>query len=279
LSQIIACPTIVLLKVHHVISELNNLSFLDEFFGEPGVPDIVTDQLCKLTKNVIDLKTMVSKIGVNTSYGGVSFNSTSSHSGILLFHTYQTENSIIIVYASLEVSSLSKTNQLMHSASEDIFNNPEKVEHVIVKNNSSRGLRIYSKELEKNGTQKNAVIDMCIRWLKNQKITYDLVDNYETDIKRIEDAKKRYNNAYSLLVLFCKTRYSKNDAEFRRHNLSKFDRNQVSTVVEHLVLQTLSADNCLPLAFATDSWVIKYLMGVIVRNDEERKAKILSKKV
>lgn len=183
------------------------------------------------------------------------------------------------MYVSLEALSSSKTDQLMHSAFEDIFNNPEKLEHVIVKNNSSRGLRIYSKELEKNGTQKNAVIDMCIRWLNDQNITYDLVDDYEIEIKRIEDAKKRYNNTYSLLVLFCKTRYSKNDADFRWHNLSKFDRNQVSTVVEHLVLQTLNADNCLPLAFATDSWVTNYLMGVIIRNDGERKARTLSKQV
>ena len=39
----------------------------------------------------------------------------------------------------------------------------------------------------------------------------------------------------------------------------------------------LSADNCLPLAFATDSWVTNYLMGVIIRNEGERKARYLSK--
>lgn len=81
------------------------------------------------------------------------------------------------------------------------------------------------KNWKKNGTQKNAVIDMRMRWLNNQKITYDLVDDYEIEIKSNEDAKKRYkyNNAYSLLVIFCKTRYSKNDAEFRWHNLLKLD--------------------------------------------------------
>jgi hypothetical protein len=45
------------------------------------------------------------------------------------------------------------------------------------------------------------------------------------------------------------------------------------------MLQTLIADNCLSLAFATDSWVANYLKEVIMRNDGERKALLLSKQV
>lgn len=95
------------------------------------------------------------------------------------------------MYTSSEASSSSIPHQLIYSAFEGIFNDPEKLEHGIAKSNSNRGLRIYGKRIEKNGTQKEAVIDMCVRWLDNQKITYGLEDDDEIEIKRFEEAKKK----------------------------------------------------------------------------------------
>jgi hypothetical protein len=71
--------------------------------------------------------------------------------------------------------------------------------------------------------------------------------------------------------LICRTRYALEEPSFRWNDLSKEEKKEVASVVEHIVLQTISINNCLPLNLAVDSWAVCHLLSVAICNEGKRK--------
>ena len=115
------------------------------------------------------------------------------------------------------------------------------------------------------------IIAMCILWLEETNVQYGMSTVDEETAAREQDANDRYNNTNALIILFCRTKYADKGLDFLWSGLSADEQVTTSFVVEHIVLETLTIEACLPLNLVLDSWVTFHLLSVAIRNDGKRK--------
>ena len=166
----------------------------------------------------------------------------------------------------------------INPSSFEIFNSQEKVDDIVSKAKSNRGKRCYGKSNVslKTGVApnnvKNLITAMCTLWLEKKNVTYGMATTEEDHEARLQDAVDRYEKTNVLVTLFVRTHFENANQGFRWSAMSKGDRERMALVVEHIVLETLTNQACLPLDCAEDSWVACYLLSVAIRNEGSRKA-------
>jgi len=162
-----------------------------------------------------------------------------------------------------------------------LFQDREKVDDIVTKAKDSRGLRKYSRadinRLYQRPTQKGLLINFAYHWLLKEGITYYEVDAAKEKEAMYLDAETRYNRTVALVAVIVQNVYKDKDQKFRWTDMSVEERREVSFVVEHLITNILTVENCLPVECAVDSWAAGLMLSVSIRNEGEKKEKMLSR--
>ncbi|KAG2232920.1 hypothetical protein INT48_006174 [Thamnidium elegans] len=154
--------------------------------------------------------------------------------------------------------SVSTSRLQINPSSFEILNSQEKVDDIVSEAESNRGKRCYGRSNVslKTGVatsnMKNLITAMCALWLEKENVTYGMATTEEDHKARHQDANASQG--------------------FRWSVMSREDRERMALVVEHIVLETLTNQACLPLNCAEDSWVACYLLSVANHNEGSRKA-------
>lgn len=267
------------------IWDLEDPNFLKSFMIDSqasSVQDSKIDNLVKgmqtLVDSMIELKAMVTNLTMANRLGSGLYNGK-------LYCKYNSRNDVDCIWLSifLESSSFGHSNQKVKSLFDNVLNNPEKMQQIVAHAKSNRGSRIFHKKqlsVDCNipaTKKKDLMLSMCTSWLKTLGTTYGMSTLEEEDAKRNEDALSRYDSTYSLVNLFCKTVYAEKEHTFRYDHLGIEIKQELAFAVEHVVLQTLGTEGCLPLQLAEDSWAAAHLISIVLRNEGTRKQGILKR--
>lgn len=159
-----------------------------------------------------------------------------------------------------------------------ILNDPTKTEIIVQEWRSRRSTRCYSKRevFLKTGVcikeVKNLMVAMCTLWLEAEGVTYGMETEEEERVERMRDASERYDKTNAMVILFVRTHFPcDNTRSFRLWgDRDVEERERLTSVMEYVVLQTLTAKGCLPLELVKDNWATNHLLSIAIRNQGQR---------
>lgn len=165
----------------------------------------------------------------------------------------------------------------IHPSSFEILKNQAKTDEIVSNAKSNRGKRCYSKSNVSSETgvsvkeMKNIIIATGTLWLKAISVNYGMATEEENCQARYRDASDRYEKTNVMITLFVRTHFSDAASNIRWGHLTVHEKERMACVVEHIVLETLTRDACLPLDLAEDNWVTYHLLSIAIRNEGTRK--------
>jgi hypothetical protein len=182
-------------------------------------------------------------------------------------------------------SSLMNDDQHMISLFENILNNPQKMQEIVQDAANNRGLRRFDvrsilNEKGSNSLTKDVMLEVCYRWLVEIDSQYYTIvdqerilvtDDMDIEARRQKDAKERYNNMYGIVKLFCSTINAREHHSFRFNDLGKREKYELALVLEDVVVRVMGENGCFPLHLVVGSAITNYLLGVVIKNNGNRK--------
>ncbi|CEP13164.1 hypothetical protein [Parasitella parasitica] len=88
-----------------------------------------------------------------------------------------------------------------------------------------------------------------------------------------EDLDRHYQATYQFISLFVQTRFSNEDSNFRPMDPSKRQRDEMVSLVDHLLEENLlRVEDFLPLKLVPKGWDASYLISILNRNQAKAKS-------
>lgn len=147
-----------------------------------------------------------------------------------------------------------------------LYEDPQFVSDLLRKSNSS-GARIFTINEIKNSYKAIVGSNQSTKSISTKALVRHMTFEYLKIHGNGKDIDERYSATHDAIKQFCEIQFCNKGNNFRWSDMSLKDQRIMELIAEHFVKTTVSEDFRVPLDLADDSWAVRMMLGVQIKND------------